>query len=342
MFCAVRTEGWGFRRVMQGRDRNSYYHPKFLRFLPHLCKSMKRPAKSQKEILQTLNEPDFYKISQMYPVPDRPDDETMILKSTLQDGPQARMPIFTAGRTKSTSLSSAQEQPAESASPLNMMEDVSIDNQEPRALQSTDGTLSSLAPSQASSTGSLQHMVGATETVNGTPFVHNIQADRDTNAHSPLLQPNANADPVPIAQNNADAPATIAPASSCSSPVIISIPAPPMGDLGQATTTMWPITINAIPASATGAVTQGHGVPIPACLPAPASADLAQATTMVPMPQPVTIVIPGFPNMDPSSMAQFAAGFAWATAFMRQANGMEHGQQHQQVQPSTTATGTSL
>jgi hypothetical protein len=31
-----------------GRDRNSYYHPLFLRGLPHLCKAMKRPGVAKK------------------------------------------------------------------------------------------------------------------------------------------------------------------------------------------------------------------------------------------------------------------------------------------------------
>ncbi|CAB9526770.1 stress transcription factor A [Seminavis robusta] len=104
------ANGWGFRRVMQGPDRNSYYHPRFLRGLPHLCKQMKRPAKSQKELLETGDEPDFYKISEMYPVPERIDQETMLLQSTLQDGPQARMPII-SGST-AVQIPNIQDKPA--------------------------------------------------------------------------------------------------------------------------------------------------------------------------------------------------------------------------------------
>lgn len=42
------ANGWGFRRITSGRDRNSYYHPLFLRALPHLCKEMKRPGVAKK------------------------------------------------------------------------------------------------------------------------------------------------------------------------------------------------------------------------------------------------------------------------------------------------------
>lgn len=36
------VNGWGFRRITQGPDFNSYYHEFFLRGLPHLCKRMRR------------------------------------------------------------------------------------------------------------------------------------------------------------------------------------------------------------------------------------------------------------------------------------------------------------
>jgi HSF-type DNA-binding len=34
---ARQVNGWGFKRVMQGSDYNSYYHEMFLRNLPALC-----------------------------------------------------------------------------------------------------------------------------------------------------------------------------------------------------------------------------------------------------------------------------------------------------------------
>jgi HSF-type DNA-binding len=89
------ANGWGFRRITQGPDRNSYYHEKFLRGLPHLCKSMKRPGVAEKRICDPDLEPDFYKISEMHPVPKSTDDESIFLQKTLRNGPKARMPIIT-------------------------------------------------------------------------------------------------------------------------------------------------------------------------------------------------------------------------------------------------------
>eukprot|EP00522_Entomoneis_paludosa_P017196 CAMPEP_0172442956 /NCGR_PEP_ID=MMETSP1065-20121228/3281_1 /TAXON_ID=265537 /ORGANISM="Amphiprora paludosa, Strain CCMP125" /LENGTH=508 /DNA_ID=CAMNT_0013193003 /DNA_START=9 /DNA_END=1535 /DNA_ORIENTATION=- len=87
------ANGWGFRRITQGRDRNSYYHPLFLRGLPHLCKKMKRPGVSQKQTSDPDHEPDLYKISEMHPVPEKADDDMVLLQCTLQGGPKARVPV---------------------------------------------------------------------------------------------------------------------------------------------------------------------------------------------------------------------------------------------------------
>jgi hypothetical protein len=88
------ANGWGFRRITQGRDRNSYYHELFLRGLPHLCKQMKRPGVSEKQSADPEHEPDFYKIAEEHPVPEKADDESILLQCTLQGGPKARMPIY--------------------------------------------------------------------------------------------------------------------------------------------------------------------------------------------------------------------------------------------------------
>lgn len=85
----------------QGRDRNSYYHPLFLRGLPHLCKEMKRPGVSEKQAADPELEPDFYKISELYPVPEKAvEDDSVLLHFTLQHGPKARMPIYSGGYDK--------------------------------------------------------------------------------------------------------------------------------------------------------------------------------------------------------------------------------------------------
>jgi len=88
------ANGWGFRRITQGRDRNSYYHELFLRGLPHLCKQMKRPGVSKKAVADPDHEPDFYKISELHQVPsDAATDELTLLPSTVIGGPKARMPV---------------------------------------------------------------------------------------------------------------------------------------------------------------------------------------------------------------------------------------------------------
>jgi hypothetical protein len=54
------TNGWGFRRLTQGYDRNAYYHEYFLRDLPHLSKKMARPKVAEKRFVEPDLEPDFY------------------------------------------------------------------------------------------------------------------------------------------------------------------------------------------------------------------------------------------------------------------------------------------
>jgi len=68
------ANGWGFKRVREGPNRGSYYHPKFLRGLPYLCKTLKR-QRGKKEsprancaALPKEQDPDFYKISQICPL----------------------------------------------------------------------------------------------------------------------------------------------------------------------------------------------------------------------------------------------------------------------------------
>eukprot|EP00977_Amphora_coffeiformis_P019740 scaffold7415_cov170-Amphora_coffeaeformis.AAC.15 len=101
------ANGWGFRRITQGRDRNSYYHPQFLRGLPHLCKKMKRPGVSEKTAADPDHEPDLYKISEEFPVPEKAaGDDSVLLQCTLEGGPKARMPIY-SGALLSASKTSA-------------------------------------------------------------------------------------------------------------------------------------------------------------------------------------------------------------------------------------------
>lgn len=63
---------YGFKHITQGKDRNCYYHEFMLRGLPHLCKYMPKPKDARRLIPDPENEPDFYRISKMYPLPDDP------------------------------------------------------------------------------------------------------------------------------------------------------------------------------------------------------------------------------------------------------------------------------
>jgi HSF-type DNA-binding len=111
------ANGWGFRRLTTGKDRNSYYHPLFLRALPHLCKDMKRPGVAKKLAADPEHEPDLYKISEIHPVPTKYEDDSILLQCTLQGGPKARMPIY-SGSLRSSDVGSSfmdvQRQPEES------------------------------------------------------------------------------------------------------------------------------------------------------------------------------------------------------------------------------------
>ena len=43
------ANGWGFRRLLSGPNRNSYYQEYFLRSMPWLCKKMRRPKVGEKK-----------------------------------------------------------------------------------------------------------------------------------------------------------------------------------------------------------------------------------------------------------------------------------------------------
>lgn len=62
---------------------------------------MKRPGVAEKQASDPDQEPDFYLISEAHPVPDRAEDESIMLQCTLQGGPKARMPIYFGALTSS-------------------------------------------------------------------------------------------------------------------------------------------------------------------------------------------------------------------------------------------------
>jgi hypothetical protein len=111
------ANGWGFRRITQGRDRNSYYHELFMRGLPHLCKDMKRPGVAMKQAADPEHEPDFYKIAEQLPVPEKAEDDSIILQCTLTGGPKARMPIYSGFASAVTTFEDSKPAPVATAVP---------------------------------------------------------------------------------------------------------------------------------------------------------------------------------------------------------------------------------
>lgn len=61
------ANGWGFRRITKGTDRNSYYHKYFLRGRLSLCHKMFRHKKKPSD---KQDQPDFYRMSQLDPLPE--------------------------------------------------------------------------------------------------------------------------------------------------------------------------------------------------------------------------------------------------------------------------------
>lgn len=89
------ANGWGFRRMGQGYDKNAYYHEYFLRSMPWLCKKMRRPKVAEKKAIDQEMEPDFDAISAQFPIPNRPPTrEVLVLQKTIERGPKARMPVL--------------------------------------------------------------------------------------------------------------------------------------------------------------------------------------------------------------------------------------------------------
>ena len=57
------ANGWGFRRMSEGYEKNAYYHEYFLRAMPWLCKKMRRPKVAEKKAVDPDMEPDLDAIS---------------------------------------------------------------------------------------------------------------------------------------------------------------------------------------------------------------------------------------------------------------------------------------
>mmetsp|Transcript_10167 Transcript_10167/g.20994 ORF Transcript_10167/g.20994 Transcript_10167/m.20994 type:complete len:202 (-) Transcript_10167:114-719(-) len=60
---------YGFKHITKGKDRNCFYHEKFLRGIPHLTMYFEEPKNARRLIPDPANEPDFDAISAKYPIP---------------------------------------------------------------------------------------------------------------------------------------------------------------------------------------------------------------------------------------------------------------------------------
>ncbi|KAL3826224.1 hypothetical protein ACHAXA_006252 [Cyclostephanos tholiformis] len=95
------ANGWGFRRLLKGPDKGSFYNERFLRGLPFLAKKMKRIGGAK--IVQDINinhEPILWKISAEFPTPAELSKDSLdytvlniINKCHKEGGPKAKMPF---------------------------------------------------------------------------------------------------------------------------------------------------------------------------------------------------------------------------------------------------------
>ncbi|KAL3785626.1 hypothetical protein ACHAW5_003406 [Stephanodiscus triporus] len=112
------ANGWGFRRMLKGPDKGSFYNERFIRGLPFLAKKMKRIGGAK--IVDDINishEPILWKISEERPTPAglaRDSLDYIVLdsinKCIQKGGPKAKMPFvhnletFTYAKKDATEL----------------------------------------------------------------------------------------------------------------------------------------------------------------------------------------------------------------------------------------------
>ena len=79
------ANGWGFTRITRkGPDQHSYYHPLFLRGVPHLLKRMKRSNANKRPCPDQETEPFFDRIALERPLP-----EVVITRTTTKNNFQS-------------------------------------------------------------------------------------------------------------------------------------------------------------------------------------------------------------------------------------------------------------
>eukprot|EP00957_Ditylum_brightwellii_P041221 3120454-Ditylum_brightwellii.AAC.1 len=106
---ARQINGWGFRRITQGPDKNCYYHELFLRGMPHLIKWIKRHSLPKNVSAEPChnpnNEPDFYHISKMFPIPNYYEiANEQAINAWQQSPPRHALQDLTRDQTKQAAL----------------------------------------------------------------------------------------------------------------------------------------------------------------------------------------------------------------------------------------------
>lgn len=146
-----------------------------LRGLPHLCKYMPKPKDARRLIPDPENEPDFYRISKMYPLPDDPAFGKE--KTKEQEAPTRReVPVASVAAVASASPVGAAVK--RSAPDLNWMNSQVQDSKRMRGMQ--PDPLMSLAAS-ASLNNPPPPLTGVNWQIPAAP-VSNLHAALDQNA----------------------------------------------------------------------------------------------------------------------------------------------------------------
>jgi len=98
------VNAWGFNRVPSGPDRNSYFHEVFLKGVPHLLGKMRRMTDKDKRLkVGRENQPDFYNISERYPLPSV--SNTTVCSGSSTDSEVQRSIVDTSGLRLLSSVS---------------------------------------------------------------------------------------------------------------------------------------------------------------------------------------------------------------------------------------------
>ena len=301
------ANGWGFKRISQGPDRGSYFHPKFLRGLPHLCKTLKRQkggpraVKVNRKKSVDNRDPDLFKISSMFPVPQESAEESILLATTGQQygvsattASTSSMPVYYSHSPEATAVKAL----VQSASAPSKM-DVLANMADRSRSNSSDG--SSVSSSNASTSSSSRPII------------------LDSSGRPLQEYPSSSATPKDATVHSPKSPGTEMPPQQTLPPFAITVAASPPFPVVQA--------------EAPVASHVGTSLTPPQVLPLP---QIPQVPAQNPSMQIMSMMMQSFweqqqKHSNPADASCFAAGFAAAAAFSQHhfAQMMQSMQQHQ-------------